>query len=70
MQKVGSLELFAALVDQLPLETRADLEWMVRSMRGRREWTRALEHARQQAREMGLSLHDAEDGEPAPVIHN
>jgi hypothetical protein len=52
----GSLELFAALIDQFPLATREDLEWTVSVLRGRPEWARALEHARRQARELGMTL--------------
>jgi hypothetical protein len=72
MEKIGSLELFAALVDQMPLASREDLEWMVRSLRGRPEWVRAMEHARRQAREMGLAFPDAVREEPALAtpLHN
>lgn len=61
-------ELFAALVDQLPLESREDLAWVVRTLRGRPEWPRALEHARQQAREIGLALPESgAEAMPAPA---
>jgi hypothetical protein len=59
MEKAGPLELFAALVDQLPLATREDLEWVVQSLRSRPEWASRLEKARVQAREMGFSLTEA-----------
>jgi hypothetical protein len=68
MEKTAPLELFAALVDQLPLATREDLEWVVQSLRSRPEWASRLEKARVQAREMGLSLTEAPREPPAPSI--
>jgi hypothetical protein len=71
MEKLGPLELFAALVDQLPLSTREDLEWTVTTLRGRPEWARAMEHARRQAREIGLTLPEPpRDVAATKVLHN
>jgi hypothetical protein len=58
MEKAGPLELFAALVEQLPLASRADLEWVVQTLRSRPEWAIRLAKARLQASEMGLALSD------------
>jgi hypothetical protein len=65
MEKTGPLELFAALVDQLPLATREDLEWVVQTLRARPEWAARLQKARLQAREMGLVLTDVASGDPS-----
>jgi hypothetical protein len=55
------LELFAALVEQLPLATREDLEWVVKSLKSRPEWQARLEKARIQAREVGLTLSEPQE---------
>ncbi len=65
MEKTGPLELFAALVDQLPLATREDLEWVVQTLRARPEWAARLQKARLQAREMGLVLTDLPSADPS-----
>jgi hypothetical protein len=65
MEKTGPLELFAALVDQLPLATREDLEWVVQTLRARPEWAARLQKARLQAREMGLALTESPSADPA-----
>jgi hypothetical protein len=60
------LELFAALVEQLPLAPREDLEWVVKSLKSRPEWPARLEKARIQAREVGLSLEPQAPEAPPP----
>jgi hypothetical protein len=49
------LEIFAAFVALFPLLSREDLEATVEMLRGSPGYARALEHARIQAAEMGLS---------------